>query len=39
VKGSLDARDGYTQTLDSNPQMSDMMAAVDGLPVWSLLDQ
>jgi len=39
VKGSLDARDGYTQTLDSNPQMSDMMAAVDGAPVWSLLDQ
>jgi hypothetical protein len=39
VKGSLDARDGYTQTLDSNPQMSDMMAAVDGSPVWSLLDQ
>ncbi len=39
VKGSLDARDGYTQTLDSNAQMSDMMAAVDGSPVWSLLDQ
>ena len=39
VKGSLDARDGYTQTLDSNPQMSDMMASVDGSPVWSLLDQ
>jgi hypothetical protein len=39
VRGSLDARDGYTQTLDSNAQMSDMMAAVDGSPVWSLLDQ
>ncbi len=39
VKGALDARDGYAQTLDSNSQMADMMAAVDGSPVWSLLDQ
>jgi hypothetical protein len=39
VKGSLDARDGYSPTLDSNSQMADMMAAVDGSPVWSLLDQ
>ena len=39
VKGSLDARDGYSPTLDSNPQMADMMSAVDGSPVWSLLDQ
>jgi hypothetical protein len=39
VKGSLDARDGYTPTLDSNPQMADMMSSVDGSPVWSLLDQ
>jgi hypothetical protein len=39
VKGALDARDGYAQTLDSNSQMSDMMASVDGSPVWSLLDQ
>ena len=39
VKGSLDARDGYAPTLDSNSQMADMMAAVDGSPVWSLLDQ
>lgn len=39
VKGSLDARDGMIPTLDSNSQMADMMAAVDGSPVWSLLDQ
>jgi hypothetical protein len=39
VKGALDARDGYAQTIDTNSQMSDMMAAVDGSPVWSLLDQ
>lgn len=39
VKGALDARDGYIQTIDTNSEMSDMMAAVDGSPVWSLLDQ
>lgn len=39
VKGALDARDGYTQTIDANSEMADMMAAVDGSTVWSLLDQ
>jgi hypothetical protein len=39
VKGALDARDGKVPTLDSNSTMADMMAAVDGAPVWSLLDQ
>jgi len=39
VKGSLDARDGLIPTLDSNSTMADMMASVDGSPVWSLLDQ
>jgi hypothetical protein len=39
VKGALDARDGKTPTIDSNSEMSDMMSAVDGAPVWSLLDQ
>lgn len=39
VKGALDARDGKVPTLDSNSDMADMMAAVDGAPVWSLLDQ
>ena len=39
VKGALDARDGEAQTLDANPQMADMMAAVDGSAVWSILDQ
>ena len=39
VKGALDARDGYTQTLDSNAQMSDMMAAVDRGAGVELLDQ
>src|SRR5207244_4045089 len=39
LKGALDARDGLIPTLDSNSQMADMMAAVDGSAVWSLLDQ
>ena len=39
IKGALDSRDGYAQSLDANPQMADMMAAVDGSPVWSILDQ
>jgi hypothetical protein len=39
IKGSLDARDGEAQTIDSNSTMADMMSAVDGSPVWSILDQ
>jgi hypothetical protein len=39
LKSALDARDGKRATLDSNSQMADMMAAVDGAPVWSILDQ
>src|SRR5258707_275483 len=39
LKTALDARDGKRATLDSNPQMTEQMAAVDGSPVWSILDQ
>jgi hypothetical protein len=39
VKGSLDARDGYTSTLDSNSQFSDMIGSVESGAVWSVLDQ
>ena len=39
VKGALDARDGYTLTLDSNSQVTDMMSSVDSGTVWSVLDQ
>jgi hypothetical protein len=39
LHSALDARDGKRPSLDSNPQMSDQMAAVDGSPVWSILDQ
>jgi hypothetical protein len=39
IKGALDARDGEALTIDSNSTMADMMSAVDGSPVWSILDQ
>jgi len=39
LQSALDARDGKRATLDSNSQMADQMAAVDGSPVWSILDQ
>lgn len=39
IRGALDARDGYAQTLDSNPTMADMIASVDSGAVWSILDQ
>jgi hypothetical protein len=39
LKGALDARDGYTSTLDSNNQIADMIGSVDSGTVWSVLDQ
>jgi len=39
VQGALDARDGYTATLDTNNTMTDMMGSVDSGTVWSILDQ
>src|SRR5580698_6818798 len=39
LHSALDARDGKRPSFDSNPVMSDQMAAVDGSPVWSILDQ
>jgi hypothetical protein len=39
VKGALDARDGYTPALDSNPQIADMIGSVESGTVWSVLDQ
>ena len=39
LKSALDSRDGKRPSLDSNSRMSDMMAAVDGSAVWSILDQ
>jgi hypothetical protein len=39
LKSALDARDGKRASLDSNSQMAEQMASVDGSPVWSILDQ
>ena len=39
IRGALDARDGYTSTLDSNPEMADLIGSVDSGVVWSILDQ
>jgi hypothetical protein len=39
VRGSLDARDGYTSTLESNSQVTDMIGSVESGTVWSVLDQ
>ena len=39
LRGSLDARDGYVLTLDSNPDISNLIGDVEGGAVWSVLDQ
>jgi hypothetical protein len=39
LNSALDTRDGKRPSLDSNSVMTDQMAAVDGSPVWSILDQ
>ncbi|MGA7684982.1 MAG: hypothetical protein WCC32_20860 [Terriglobales bacterium] len=39
LRSAIDAQQGKRASLDSNPQISDQMAAVDGAPVWSVLDQ
>ncbi len=39
LESALDTRDGKRSSLDSNPTMAEQMAAVDGSPVWSVLDQ
>jgi len=39
LRGSLDARDGYVTTLDSNPDIANLISDVEGGSVWSILDQ
>ena len=39
VHEALDARDGEAAGLNSNSQITDMMASVETGPVWSVLDQ
>jgi len=39
LRGALDARDGYVQSLDSNPDIADLIGDIQSGPVWSILDQ
>jgi hypothetical protein len=39
LHSALDTRAGKRPSLDSNPVMTDQMSAVDGAPLWSVLDQ
>ena len=39
VEKALDARDGVTPSLLTNPPMMDAMRAVDSEPLWSILDK
>ena len=39
LRGALDARDGYSYSLDSNTEIADMMGSVESGTVWSVLDQ
>jgi hypothetical protein len=39
LRGALDARDGYVTTLDSNPDIANLISDVEGGSVWSVLDQ
>ncbi len=39
LRGSLDARDGYVTTLDSNPDIANLIGDLEGGSVWSILDQ
>jgi hypothetical protein len=39
LHSALDTRDGKRPALDSNSIMTEQMAAVDGAPLWSVLDE
>jgi hypothetical protein len=39
LQGALDAHDGFSPTLDSNPEIADMIGSVESGTVWSVLDQ
>jgi len=39
LRGSLDARAGYIPTLDSNPDIGNLIGDVESGAVWSILDQ
>ncbi|HEY7354298.1 MAG TPA: hypothetical protein VH596_16135 [Terriglobales bacterium] len=39
LRGAIDSRDGYVQSLDSNASVADMISDVESGTVWSILDQ
>jgi hypothetical protein len=39
LRSALNTRDGKRPSMDSNSVMTDQMSAVDGAPLWSILDQ
>jgi hypothetical protein len=39
LRGAIDARDGYVQTLDSNSDIANLIQDVESGAVWSILDQ
>jgi hypothetical protein len=39
LRGAVDARDGYVQTIDSNPDIANLIQDVESGTVWSILDQ
>ena len=39
LRGALDARDGYVTTIDSNPDVANLIEDVQSGAVWSILDQ
>jgi len=39
LRGALDARDGYVPTLDSNPDIANLIGDVESGSVWSVIDQ
>jgi hypothetical protein len=39
LRGAIDARDGYVPTLDSNPDIANLIGDVESGTVWSILDQ
>ncbi len=39
LKSAINTRDGEADSLNSNSQMTDMITAVEGSTVWSVLDQ
>ena len=39
LRGAIDARDGYVPTLDSNPDVANLIQDVESGTVWSILDQ